>query len=238
MTPQRSGRLRRITWGLVALVTAVSVGLMFSGDSLVRVGGTSGLFGCCAFAWFLWQPAGRGSPAEAVSGGLLLPSRAASRPVLGVALSLLAVGSLGVAIEGLNTGEPLFGRRSPAHAFLTALALAVLGPVVLGGAALGRGRVRLDPSGVGYERLAGRSTFIAWRDIDKVELDPVWGKSLALQAKRWTNAQSMKIPLHFQTWPAEAVADAIRWYAGHAGARQNLTDPEALERWRPQPEWD
>lgn len=157
---------------------------------------------------------------------------------MAVAASLAALGMVAFGVQGLIDGDPLFSRRSPAHVFLLAITFGIMGPLMLVGAALGRGRLRLDPSGVTYEQLMGRSKTIAWRDVGAVELDPVWGKSMTLEAKLWTNAKSMTIPLYFQTWPGEAVADAIKWYAGHAGARKNLTHPEALERWRPQPESD
>lgn len=235
---ERRGDWQRVVVVLVLVAgTAAGIVVAARGDLLVARWTGAGFGSTCALLLLtLPRSPAVPPPAVAIDGGVAMPIRRLFAPALTAAVLLAGLASFGAPVvvrEELGTRA---GFLVPALAWVAGPGLLVLGGLLLLGALRSRGRLVLSPDGVSYVALTGRTSRLAWRNIDTVELDEVWEASLVITPRLGPDGGSvgraMKVPLHAVTWPGAAVADAIRWYAGHAGARRDLTDPAALERWR------
>lgn len=234
----RRGAWQRVVVVLV-LVAGIAAGTVLAawGDLLVARWTGAGFGTACALLLLtLPRSPAAPPPAVAVDGGVAVPIRRLFAPALAGAVLLAGLACFGAPVvvrEELGTRA---GFLVPALAWVAGPGLLVLGGLLLIGALRNRARLVLSPDGVSYLPLTARTRQLDWRDIDTVDLDEVWEASLVINPRLGPGggsvARAMKVPLHAVTWPGPAVADAIRWYAGPAGARRDLTDPAGLERWR------
>ncbi|WP_203337111.1 hypothetical protein [Nocardioides limicola] len=167
-----------------------------------------------------------------VGGGLEFARRAGYLPLRVTLLSgLVGVGLLTPIVMGDEPGLR-FARLLPVISLgLLALLIAVIGSTLRGAPGL-----RLDPGGISVRGLARfASSSIAWRDIDRVEVDA----SQVLLATRKPFVErgpaSLRIPLGAFAWPGDELAAAITFYSRHAGARAQLASAAALDRWKGRP---
>lgn len=224
-------------WGRVWLGLGLAIPVLgglaaaaLSDDGAFRLAGACLAAGTLAAVVGLRVGTDAAARARSDGDGILLPRRWLHGAGLAVACAAFAVGAFaGAAIE-VDPDSTSSPRGEPGLLIVFGPPFAVAAVLLAGGTLLGRGRLRIGPSGVRYTRIARAARWVSWEDLREARLID---NDSVLRIDR--SSGHIRVPLAGQRWPGPTLVGMLNHYR-HAGAseRRALTDPAALDR-EPQP---
>jgi hypothetical protein len=213
--------------GLAFPVVGGALAAVLGDAASFRVGGAGLAAGVLLFAYAGWVRPDASASAAPHRGGVRLPRRWSHGLALALACASLAVGVGAFSLHDMESDRVGGSFRGDPEVmiFLFSPPLAVAALLLGAGTLLGRGRLRLDPSGVRYTRIARTAREAAWDDVTGVLLVD---NDTVLRINR--RHGHLLVPLAGQRWPGETIVRLVEHYAAAGTAeRAALAGPDGLE---------